>query len=107
MPSDKKPSVVVKDEALDDGTETIKLDKPGQKYPTPTPGVAGPYLGLLPPPLTHPPTHPPPFLIKTKHTERIFYETLFEQNPQSAMAQEWCVQYGKKSPLPPTHPTHP
>ena len=40
--------------------------KPGQKYPTPTRGVG----------------------------DRVFYETLLKQNPSSAMAQEWCVNYG-------------
>lgn len=24
----------------------------------------------------------------------MFYETLFEQNPKSEMAQEWCLAYG-------------
>ncbi len=40
--------------------------KPGQKYPTPTRGFG----------------------------DRVFYETLLKQNPSSAMAQEWCVNYG-------------
>lgn len=35
--------------------------KPGQKYPTPTPG----------------------------NGDRVFYETLFRQRPDSEMAQEW------------------
>ena len=35
--------------------------KPGQKYPTPTPGFG----------------------------DRVFYETLLRQRPDSAMAQEW------------------
>lgn len=26
--------------------------------------------------------------------DRVFYETLIEQNPQSEMAQEWCLAYG-------------
>mmetsp|Transcript_13760 Transcript_13760/g.19375 ORF Transcript_13760/g.19375 Transcript_13760/m.19375 type:complete len:110 (+) Transcript_13760:203-532(+) len=40
--------------------------KPGQKFPTPTPGVG----------------------------DRVFYETLLRQRPKSEMAQEWCVNYG-------------
>jgi exonuclease III len=40
--------------------------KPGQKHPTPTPGVG----------------------------DRVFYETLLRQRPDSVMAQEWCVAYG-------------
>lgn len=40
--------------------------KPGQKFPTPTPGFG----------------------------DRVFYETLLRQRPDSAMAQEWCVYYG-------------
>ena len=40
--------------------------KPGQKYPTPTRGFG----------------------------DRVFYETLLKQNPNSIMAQEWCVNYG-------------
>lgn len=37
--------------------------KPGQKHPTPTPG----------------------------NGDRVFYETLYRQRPDSEMAQEWCV----------------
>ena len=37
--------------------------KPGQKFPTPTPGFG----------------------------DRVFYETLLRQRPDSAMAQEWYV----------------
>ena len=40
--------------------------KPGQKYPTPTPGFG----------------------------DRVFYETLYRQRPESQMAQEWCLNYG-------------
>lgn len=92
--------VVKKEEGDANGHELLLLTKPGQKYPTPTPGVA----------------------------ERIFYETLYQQNEKryvgppharvdccpvtrttcistraqrsphtdtrSAMAQEWCVAYG-------------
>jgi hypothetical protein len=38
----------------------------GQKFPTPTPGFG----------------------------DRVFYETLLRQRPDSIMAQEWCVSYG-------------
>lgn len=40
--------------------------KTGQRYPTPSPGSG----------------------------DRVFYETLLEQNPSSEMAQDWCVMYG-------------
>jgi len=40
--------------------------KPGQKFSTPTPGFG----------------------------DRVFYETLLRQRPDSFMAQEWCVNYG-------------
>lgn len=40
--------------------------KPGQKFPTPTRGFG----------------------------DRVFYETLLRQKPESEMAQEWCVNYG-------------
>jgi hypothetical protein len=38
----------------------------GQKQPTPTPGFG----------------------------DRVFYETLLRQRPDSAMAQQWCVDFG-------------
>lgn len=40
--------------------------KPGQKFPTPSPG----------------------------NGDRVFYETLFQQRPDSEMAQEWVLTYG-------------
>ncbi|KAL7569361.1 hypothetical protein ACA910_010448 [Epithemia clementina (nom. ined.)] len=40
--------------------------KPGQKFPTPAPGSG----------------------------DRVFYETLLRERPDSQMAQEWCVAYG-------------
>mmetsp|Transcript_35615 Transcript_35615/g.76063 ORF Transcript_35615/g.76063 Transcript_35615/m.76063 type:complete len:118 (+) Transcript_35615:246-599(+) len=46
-------------------SEEPKL-KPGQKFPTPTPG----------------------------NGDRVFYETLLAQRPSSEMAQEWCLAYG-------------
>jgi hypothetical protein len=39
--------------------------KPGQKFPTPTPGFG----------------------------DRVFYETLLRQRPDSIMAQEWYVDF--------------
>ena len=42
------------------------LTKPGQRYPTPSPG----------------------------NGDRVFYESLYQQNKASEMAQEWCVAYG-------------
>ncbi|VEU35514.1 unnamed protein product [Pseudo-nitzschia multistriata] len=40
--------------------------KPGQKYPTPTPGFG----------------------------DRVFYESLLKQRQTSEMAQDWCLNYG-------------
>ncbi|TMW67124.1 hypothetical protein Poli38472_012240 [Pythium oligandrum] len=40
--------------------------KPGQKHPTPSPG----------------------------HADRVFYESLLQQRPQSRMAKKWCLEYG-------------
>lgn len=40
--------------------------KPGQKHPTPTPGFG----------------------------DRVFYESLLKQRPESEMAQDWCLNYG-------------
>jgi hypothetical protein len=40
--------------------------KPGQKYPTPSPGSG----------------------------DRVFYDTLYHQRPESEMAQEWCISHG-------------
>jgi hypothetical protein len=34
------------------------------------------------------------FLFKFHVLDRVFYETLIEQNPNSEMAQEWCLAYG-------------
>ncbi|KAL7444602.1 hypothetical protein ACHAXM_009520 [Skeletonema potamos] len=47
-------------------SEDAPKQKIGQKHPTPTPG----------------------------NGDRVFYETLFQQRPDSEMAQEWCVNYG-------------
>ena len=47
-------------------TTTSKKKKPGQRYPTPSPG----------------------------NGDRVFYESLYQQNPNSEMAAEWCVDYG-------------
>ena len=43
-----------------------RMTLPGQKHPTPTPGFG----------------------------DRVFYETLLRQRPDSAMAQQWCVPTG-------------
>eukprot|EP01038_Epipyxis_sp_PR26KG_P009567 gene9567-12885_t len=81
-------------ESKEDTSDTIGNTsdfKPGQKYPTPSPG----------------------------NGDRVFYETLYQQKPESEMAQEWCLAYGildydeaeelnyrickrKGKPLPPT-----
>jgi hypothetical protein len=45
---------------------TSQTLKPGQKHPTPTRGFG----------------------------DRVFYETLLRQKPDSQMAQEWCVAHG-------------
>lgn len=58
----------------DDSTAESKEDfgniqnsfKPGQKFPTPSPGSG----------------------------DRVFYDTLLQQRPDSEMAQEWCVSHG-------------
>jgi hypothetical protein len=56
---------MVKDEPID--AEEAEVDrKPGQKYPTPSQGSA----------------------------DRVFYESLYRQKPQSEMAQDWCIAYG-------------
>lgn len=44
----------------------VVFNKPGQRYATPSPG----------------------------NGERVFYESLFEQKPDSEMAQEYVVSYG-------------
>ncbi|RLN10636.1 hypothetical protein BBJ28_00005569 [Nothophytophthora sp. Chile5] len=44
--------------------------KPGQKHPTPSP------------------VRPPGF------ADRVFYESLLQQRPDSRMAQKWCLEYG-------------
>eukprot|EP00577_Skeletonema_sp_RCC1716_P024863 CAMPEP_0113424500 /NCGR_PEP_ID=MMETSP0013_2-20120614/29631_1 /TAXON_ID=2843 ORGANISM="Skeletonema costatum, Strain 1716" /NCGR_SAMPLE_ID=MMETSP0013_2 /ASSEMBLY_ACC=CAM_ASM_000158 /LENGTH=119 /DNA_ID=CAMNT_0000312523 /DNA_START=75 /DNA_END=434 /DNA_ORIENTATION=- /assembly_acc=CAM_ASM_000158 len=47
-------------------SDAAPKQKIGQKHPTPTPG----------------------------NGDRVFYETLYNQRPESEMAQEWCVSYG-------------
>eukprot|EP00594_Rhizosolenia_setigera_P016963 CAMPEP_0178953798 /NCGR_PEP_ID=MMETSP0789-20121207/8621_1 /TAXON_ID=3005 /ORGANISM="Rhizosolenia setigera, Strain CCMP 1694" /LENGTH=123 /DNA_ID=CAMNT_0020635101 /DNA_START=190 /DNA_END=561 /DNA_ORIENTATION=- len=55
------------DTSEDDRIDPNSIElKPGQKFPTPTPGFG----------------------------DRVFYETLLRQRPDSIMAQEWCVHYG-------------
>jgi hypothetical protein len=51
------------DKKMKDNDKTKNLLKPGQKFPTPTPGFG----------------------------DRVFYETLLRQRPHSTMAQEWYV----------------
>ena len=46
--------------------EQEEARKPGQKHPTPAPGSG----------------------------DRVFYESLLEQRPESTMAKQWCVEYG-------------
>jgi hypothetical protein len=41
-----------------------------------------------------PQPYPSPFLT----SERIFYETLYQQNPNSFMAQEYCILHGSSAP---------
>ena len=56
-----------KEEDLDDMVIGGNADfKPGQKYPTPAPA----------------------------NGDRVFYESLLDQKPESEMAQEWCLSYG-------------
>eukprot|EP00981_Chlorochromonas_danica_P004649 scaffold921_cov190-Ochromonas_danica.AAC.6 len=59
------------------------------------------YLSPPPPPLPPPPSHsfltnpaplPPPSVMMM--TDRVFYESLLQQRPESEMAQEWCLAYG-------------
>ncbi|CAE7829827.1 unnamed protein product [Symbiodinium microadriaticum] len=55
-------------ESKDDGNsqDSASFLKPGQKFPTPSPGSG----------------------------DRVFYDTLIAQRPDSEMAQEWCVYHG-------------
>jgi hypothetical protein len=46
--------------------KSVEFKLPGQRFATPAPA----------------------------NGDRVFYESLMEQNPDSAMAQEWCVAYG-------------
>ena len=50
---------------VEDAMRGLKA-KDGQKHPTPTPG----------------------------NGDRVFYETLLKQRPDSVMAQEWCMYNG-------------
>lgn len=62
----KKPKKVVKEVAEEEETLQEVQKKPGQKHAEPS--------------LDDP--------------TRAFYETLYEQNPKSAMAQKYCLEYG-------------
>ena len=50
----------------EDGTLTLVMGKKGQRYPTESPG-SGDY---------------------------VFYDTLYKENPESAMALVWCIEHG-------------
>jgi hypothetical protein len=50
----------------DNSIQDATFLKPGQKFPTPSPGSG----------------------------DRVFYDTLIVQRPDSEMAQEWCVYHG-------------
>ena len=52
-----------------------------------TPSLSTSYLRMFLFPLQNPVATP-------GFGDRVFYETLLRQNPDSAMAQEWCVNYG-------------
>ena len=54
-----------KDDEKKSGNNDVQF-KTGQKYPTPSPGSG----------------------------DRVFYETLLQQRPDSEMAQDWCLSYG-------------
>ena len=67
--SSSSPLMKLESESPLEGTLTAAASAfklPGQRYPTPSPG----------------------------NGDRVFYETLIEQRPDSEMAQEWCVYYG-------------
>ena len=49
-----------------DGTLTLEMAKKGQRYPEESPG-SGDY---------------------------VFYQTLYEENPESPMALVWCIEHG-------------
>jgi len=57
---------VVKSEDKTSSAAPLILDKPGQKFQTPTPGDA----------------------------DRVFYESLYKQKTESAMAQNYVIEYG-------------
>ena len=64
---DKKIKVKQESSSASRSSSSKKIAlKPGQKYPTPTSGAG----------------------------DRVFYETLLRQKPDSVMAQEWCLAYG-------------
>jgi hypothetical protein len=67
MPKEQKESVPeMKDEESSNTQSQAVSYKPGQKFPTPSPGSG----------------------------DRVFYDTLILQRPESEMAQEWCVSHG-------------
>lgn len=58
--------------------------KIGQKYPTPAPGNGG----------NMNPFSTQDFISNLFYSDRVFYETLYDEKPDSEMAQEWCLYYG-------------
>ena len=58
------------DNVESEGQPSKSTFKIGQKFPTPSPG----------------------------NGDRVFYETLYRQKPESEMAQDWCVAYGVLEP---------
>ena len=65
-PLGNQPSDANEDDIHDATEEDINNFKPGQTKPTPSPGCG----------------------------DRVFYESLYYQNPDSFMALKWCVEYG-------------
>ncbi|GMI54739.1 hypothetical protein ScalyP_jg12180 [Parmales sp. scaly parma] len=59
-------SIVATTPAAVDSLVVAKVGKIGQKHNTPSPGEG----------------------------DRVFYESLYKQNPSSLMAMEWCVAFG-------------
>lgn len=88
--------------------ENIQIEfKPGQKYPTPSPGNGGECFKFFNPsfPRLFDHYHHLVYLYLYKfftffiiiviyYLDRVFYETLLKQNPNSEMAQDWCLAYG-------------
>lgn len=86
--------------------------KPGQKHPTPSPVRASPSASQTPP-TSICARFPIDWRILTRvsldavaffysmivdpvqgFADRVFYESLLHQRPESKMAQKWCLEYG-------------